>query len=143
MESKLMKPLAALLIVLTFAIEVVILLTGGNNEAAGWLLNLGYAGTRWLENPWWAATVIVILVNIFGYVENLVVDKGQAYLVEKFVETWMFYEPTLIILSQTLPMPYAAAIALIIDIARRAITRLKPTVTNLLTLIPEKEAAKT
>lgn len=126
MESKLMKPLAVLLIVLAFAIEVVILLTGGNNEAAGWLVNLGYAGPRWLENPWWAAIVIAILVNIFGYVENLAVDKGQPYFIEKLVETWMFYQPTLIILSQTFPMPYAAAIALIIDIARRAITRLKP-----------------
>ena len=52
-------------------------------------------------------------------------EKGQAYLVEKFVETWLFYEPTLIILSQAFPMPYAAAIALGLDIARRAITRLK------------------
>lgn len=143
MESKLMKPLAVILIILAFAIEVVILLTGGNNETAGWLLNLGYAGARWLENPWWAAIVITILVNIFGYVENLTVETGQAYVVEKFVETWMFYEPTLIILSQTFPMPYAAVIALIIDIARRAITRLKPTVTNLLTLVPKNEAAST
>lgn len=133
MESKLMKLLAVLLIVLAFGIEVVILLTGGNNEAAGWLVNLGYAGPRWLENPWWAAIVIAILVNIFGYLENLAVEKDQAYMVEKFVETWMFYEPTLILLSQTFPMPYATAIALIIDIARRAITRLKPTITSLLT----------
>ena len=140
MESKLMKPVAVLLILLAFLIEVVILLTGGNNEAAGWLVNLGYAGPRWPENPWWAAIVIAILVNIFGYVENLVVDKGQAYLIEKFVETWMFYEPTLIILSQTLPMPYAAAIALIIDIARRAITRLKP---KTVTLVPKDIAAAT
>ena len=88
---------------------------------------------RWLENPWWAAIVITVLVNIFGYLENLAVEKGQTYLVGKFIETWMFYEPTLILLSQTFPMPYAAAIALIIDIARRAITRLKPIITNLLT----------
>lgn len=125
MESKLMRPLAVILVVLAFIVEVVILLTGGHNEAAGWLVNLGYAGPRWLENPWWTAIVIAVLVNIFGYVENLAVDKGQAYLVEKFVETWLFYEPTLIILSQAFPMPYAAAVALGLDIARRAITRLK------------------
>ena len=71
------------------------------------------------------AIVVAVLVNIFGYVENLAVEKGQAYMVEKFVETWMFYEPTLIILSQAFPMPYAAAIALSLDIARRAVTRLK------------------
>ncbi|MDH5783925.1 MAG: hypothetical protein OEZ35_09765 [Candidatus Bathyarchaeota archaeon] len=64
-------------------------------------------------------------MNIFSYVENLAIKKGQAYLVEKFVETWMFCEPTLIILSQAFLMPYAASVALGLDIARRAITRLK------------------
>jgi len=78
-------------------------------------------------HPWWAAIVIAVLVNIFGYVENLAVEKGQAYLVGKFVETWTFYEPILIVLSQAFPMPYAAAIALGLDIARRAMTRLKKT----------------
>lgn len=88
-------------------------------------MNFGHARSRWLENPWWAAIVIAVLVNIFGYVENLTVEKGQAYLVEKFVETWLFYKPTLIVLSQAFPMPYAAAVALGLDMARRAITRLK------------------
>jgi len=64
-------------------------------------------------------------MNVFGYVENLAVEKGQAYMVEKFVETCLFYEPTLIVLSQAFPMPYATAIALGLDIARRAITRLR------------------
>ena len=78
-----------------------------------------------MQNPCWTTIVIAILVNTFGYVTDLALEKSQAYLADKFVETWLFYEPTLIILSQAFPMPYAAAIALGLDIGRPAVTRLK------------------
>lgn len=91
------------------------------NEAEGLLTNLLKGGELWYENPMLIGVIVGLIVNIFGYVENLSRDRGTEYDFGKLAETWMFYEPMLILASQALPMGEAVIVAVVIDVVRRAI----------------------
>ena len=91
------------------------------NEAEGLLANLLKGGELWYENPMLIGVIVGLIVNIFGYVENLSRDCGIEYDFGRLVETWLFYEPMLIHASQALPMGEAVIVAVVIDIVRRAI----------------------
>ena len=91
------------------------------NEAEGLLTNLLKGGELWYENPMLIGVIVGSIVNIFGYVENLSRDRGVEYDFGRLAETWLFYEPMLILASQALPMGEAVIVAVVIDVMRRAI----------------------
>jgi len=91
------------------------------NEADGLLTNLLKGGELWYENPMLVGVIVGLIVNIFGYVENLSRDRGVEYDFGRLAETWLFYEPMLILASQALPMGEAVVVAVVIDVVRRAI----------------------
>ena len=91
------------------------------NEADGLLTNLLKGGELWYENPMLVGVIVGLIVNIFGYVENLSRDHGIEYDFGRLAETWLFYEPMLILASQALPMGEAVIVAVVIDVMRRAI----------------------
>ncbi len=91
------------------------------NEAEGLLTNLLKGGELWYENPMLIGVIVGLIVNIFGYVENLSRDRGIEYDFGRLAETWLFYEPMLILASQALPMGEAVIVAVVIDVVRRAI----------------------
>jgi len=91
------------------------------NEAEGLLTNLLKGGELWYENPMLVGVIVGLIVNIFGYVENLSRDRGIEYDFGRLAETWLFYEPMLILASQALPMGEAVIVAVVIDVMRRAI----------------------
>ena len=91
------------------------------NEAEGLLTNLLKGGELWYENPMLVGVIVGLIVNIFGYVENLSRDRGIEYDFGRLAETWLFYEPMLILASQALPMGEAVIVAVVIDVLRRAI----------------------
>jgi len=91
------------------------------NEAEGLLTNLLKGGELWYENPMLVGVIVGLIVNIFGYVENLSRDRGIEYDFGRLAETWLFYEPMLILASQALPMGEAVIVAVVIDVVRRAI----------------------
>jgi hypothetical protein len=78
-------------------------------------------GELWYENPMLIGLIVGLIVNIFGYVENLSRDRGIDYDFGRLAETWAFYEPVLILVSQALPMGEAVIVAVVIDVLRRAI----------------------
>jgi len=91
------------------------------NESEGLLTNLLKGGDLWFENPMLIGLIVGLIVNIFGYVENLSRDRGIDYDFGRLAETWTFYEPMLILVSQALPMGEAVIVAVVIDVLRRAI----------------------
>ncbi|TET20556.1 hypothetical protein E3J74_02330 [Candidatus Bathyarchaeota archaeon] len=91
------------------------------NEGEGLLTNLLKGGELWYENPMLIGVIVGLIVNIFGYVENLSRDRGIEYDFGRLAETWLFYEPMLILASQALPMGEAVIVAVVIDVVRRAI----------------------
>jgi len=91
------------------------------NETEGLLTNLLKGGELWYENPMLIGLIVGLIVNIFGYVENLSRDRGIDYDFGRLAETWAFYEPVLILVSQALPMGEAVIVAVVIDVVRRAI----------------------
>ena len=91
------------------------------NEAEGLLMNLLKGGELWYENPLLIGLIVGLIVNIFGYVENLARDRGIDYDFGRLAETWAFYEPMLILVSQALPMGEAVFVAVVVDVLRRAI----------------------
>ena len=91
------------------------------NEAEGLLTNLLKGGELWYENPMLIGVIVGLIVNIFGYVENLSRDRGIEYDFGRLAETWLFYEPMLILASQALPLGEAVIVAVVIDVVRRAI----------------------
>ena len=91
------------------------------NETEGLLTNLLKGGELWYENPMLIGLIVGLIVNIFGYVENLSRDRGIDYDFGRLAETWAFYEPVLILASQALPMGEAVIVAVVIDVLRRAI----------------------
>ena len=91
------------------------------NEGEGLLTNLLKGGELWYENPMLIGVIVGLIVNIFGYVENLSRDRGIEYDFGRLAETWLFYEPMLILASQALPMGEAVIVAVVIDVMRRAI----------------------
>ncbi|MDH5782069.1 MAG: hypothetical protein OEZ35_00160 [Candidatus Bathyarchaeota archaeon] len=91
------------------------------NDAEGLLTNLLKGGELWYENPMLIGVIVGLIVNIFGYVENLSRDRGVEYDFGRLAETWLFYEPMLILASQALPMGEAVIVAVVIDVVRRAI----------------------
>jgi len=78
------------------------------NETEGLLTNLLKGGELWYENPMLIGLIVGLIVNIFGYFGRL-------------AETWTFYEPMLILVSQALPMGETVLVAVVIDVLRRAI----------------------
>ena len=91
------------------------------NELEGLLANLLKGGELWRENPMLVGVIVGLIVNVFGYVENLSRDLGMDYDFGRLAETWMFYEPMLILASQALSMEQAVIVAVVIDVVRRAI----------------------
>ena len=91
------------------------------NEPEGLLANLLKGGELWYENPMLIGVIVGLIVNVFGYVENLSRDRGIDYDFGRLAETWMFYEPMLILASQALSMEQAVIVAVVIDVVRRAI----------------------
>ena len=91
------------------------------NETEGLLTNLLKGGELWYENPMLIGLIVGLIVNIFGYVENLARDRGIDYDFGRLAETWTFYEPMLILVSQALPMGETVLVAVVIDVLRRAI----------------------
>ncbi|TEU06368.1 hypothetical protein E3I90_02325, partial [Candidatus Bathyarchaeota archaeon] len=86
------------------------------NEGEGLLTNLLKGGELWYENPMLVGVIVGLIVNIFGYVENLSRDRGIEYDFGRLAETWLFYEPMLILASQALPMGEAVIVAVVIDV---------------------------
>lgn len=93
-----------------------------NNEAEGFLANFNYGAERAFENPTLVALLITLFMNIWGFIENTAVNP-QSYYVTKFIETFALYEPLLLALTQALPMQYALALAIVIDVLRRLKTK--------------------
>ena len=91
------------------------------NEGEGLLTNLLKGGELWYENPMLIGVIVGLIVNIFGYVENLSRDRGIEYDFGRLAETWLFYEPMLILASQALPLGEAVIVAVVIDVVHRAI----------------------
>jgi len=69
--------------------------------------------------------VMTVVVNISGYFGNRVVNTKESYNGRKFVETLMFYTPLIALLPEVLPMEYAIAGSLALDIFVRTIAHLK------------------
>ena len=84
-------------------------------------INVLKGGELWYENPMLIGLIVGLIVNIFGYVENLSRDRGIDYDFGRLAETWAFYEPMLILVSQALPMGETVIVAVVIDVVRRAI----------------------
>jgi len=86
--------------------------------------NLLYGAERLLENPIVLALIVGLVRNIPGYIENWLAERGLKYDAKKLGETWAYYEPSLILLTQWLPPEHAVAVAFVIDIFRSAIKKL-------------------
>lgn len=95
------------------------------NESEGLLTNLLRGGPLWQENPALIGVIVGVIVNFFGYMENLARNRMLQYDFGKLAETWAFYEPMLILTSQALSMEKSVIVAVVIDVMRRAITAYK------------------
>jgi hypothetical protein len=87
--------------------------------------NLGYNLDQLFDNPAFVGLVATVFVGIFsGYMENWSIS-GEAFDVNKFAETFYYYEPLLILFSQWLPMREAVLFTFALDIVRRIALRLR------------------
>lgn len=93
------------------------------NDADGLFANVLYGADKILENPVIIAFIAGLLVNFFGFLENYV-KTGETYDAHRLLETWMLYEPLLILLSQAMTPQLAMVFTLAIDMTRRILTRL-------------------
>ena len=89
--------------------------------------NLGYGLDQLLDNPAFVGLLATVFVGVFGgYMENWSIS-GEAFAPGKFAETFYYYEPLLILLSQWLPMREAVAFTFALDVLRRIALRLRAT----------------
>lgn len=87
--------------------------------------NLGYGLDRLLENPAFVGLLATVVVGIVsGYMENYSMN-GDVFSFNKFAETFFYYEPLLILVTQWVPMKESIILLFVIDVLRRAALRLR------------------
>ena len=79
---------------------------------------------RWFESPVIVGWIATLIVAVGGWIENYT-QTGEPFNAKKFAETFFYYEPVLILMSQAFPMPYALFVTFAIDVLRRIASRLR------------------
>lgn len=125
MSQKEHRYLALTLAILTVVFVICEILIWFNVVSLPQLGNLGYGLDQLFDNPAFVGLVTTVFVGVFsGYMENWSIS-GEGFDWNKFSETFYYYEPLLILLSQWLPMREAVAFTFALDVLRRIAKRLR------------------
>ena len=87
--------------------------------------NLNNSLDQLFENPAFVGLLTTSIIGVLsGFMENWSITR-ETFNPNKFAETFFYYEPLLILLSQWLPMKEAVIFTFAIDVLRRIAKRLK------------------
>ena len=88
--------------------------------------NLGYGLDKLLENPAFVGLLTTLIVGTgSGFMQN-VLNKNDTFSLQKFGETFYYYEPLLILIGQFIPVSYGVVFLLVIDVFKRVFLKLTP-----------------
>mgnify|MGYP001106199431 CR=1 FL=1 len=125
MSQKEYSYLALTLAILTAVFMVCELLIWFNVVSLPQLGNLGYSLDQLFDNPAFVGLLATVFVGVFsGYMENWSIS-GEGFNLNKFAETFYYYEPLLILFSQWFPMREALVFTFALDVLRRIAKRLR------------------
>lgn len=120
--------LALITIIIVVSIIPIIVYGAFMTEAAvdyeGLFANVLNGLETFLDNPIFLGWIVAIIVAVGGWLENYVKTK-EKFDPSKWAETFFYYEPALILLTQWFPTEYAVFLAFGIDVARRIAVRLR------------------
>ena len=118
--------LAAIIIILTVAFVVVEVFVWTGVLEVSALGNLGYGVDKLLENPSFVGVLATLIVGTASGFMQKVFKTNETWDLQKFGETFYYYEPLLILVGQFIPVKYGVVLLFVIDIFRRVITKLVP-----------------
>ena len=88
--------------------------------------NLGYGLDKLLENPAFVGLLTTLIVGTgSGFMQN-VLKKNDTFSLQKFGETFYYYEPLLILIGQFIPVSYGVVFLLVVDVFKRVFLKLTP-----------------
>ena len=88
--------------------------------------NLGYGLNKLLENPAFVGLLTTLIVGTgSGFMQN-VLKKNDTFSLQKFGETFYYYEPLLILIGQFIPVSYGVVFLLVVDVFKRVFLKLTP-----------------
>lgn len=88
--------------------------------------NLGNGLDKLLENPAFVGLLATLIDGtLSGFMQN-VLKKNDTYSLQKFGETFYYYEPLMILVAQFIPISYGVVLLFVVQVFRRAIVKLVP-----------------
>jgi len=114
----------ALLILAVTAVFMVFegLIWGGVIQVSA-LGNLGNGLDKLLENPAFVGVLATLIDGtLSGFMQN-VLNKNETFSLQKFGETFYYYEPLMILVAQFIPVSYGVVLLFVVQVFRRAIAK--------------------
>jgi len=115
----------ALLILAVTAVFLVVegLIWGGVIQVSA-LGNLGNGLDKLLENPAFVGLLATVIDGtLSGFMQN-VLKKNDTFSLQKFGETFFYYEPLMILVAQFIPISYGVVLLFVVQVFRRAIAKI-------------------
>jgi hypothetical protein len=129
-EKKINSTFALLIITVTAVFLVVEALIWGGVIQVSALGNLGNGLDKLLENPAFVGLLATLVDGtLSGFMQN-VLKKNDTYSVQKFGETFFYYEPLMILVAQFIPISYGVVLLFVIQVFRRTIAKIVPAKTT-------------
>ena len=88
--------------------------------------NVGYGMDKLLENPAFVGLLATLIVGTISGFMQKVIKTNETWDIQKFGETFYYYEPLLILVGQFIPVKYGVILLFVIDIFRRVLLKLVP-----------------
>lgn len=123
-EKKIDSRFALLILAVTAVFMAVEGLIWGGVIQVSALGNLGNGLDKLLENPAFVGFVATLIDGtLSGFMQN-VLNKNDTFSLQKFGETFFYYEPLMILVAQFIPISYGVVLLFVVQVFRRAIAKL-------------------